>query len=119
MLQDRSMMSATVFGKFEPMITSEGRKAALTKTRYIAKPSVSFRMSMLISDYSDDMDPEEKIGSRSPTSNAVAAIEAYASGHLPRLVEEVLETAVAQQTQPIEEGLRRALPDICWNTEYD
>ena len=67
---------------------------------------------MLISDYSDDMDPEEQIRSRSPTSNAMAAIEAYASAHLPRLVEEVLETAVAQQTQPIEEGLRRALPDI-------
>ena len=67
---------------------------------------------MVISDYSDDMDPEEQIGSRSPTSRAVAAIEEYASAHLPRLVEEALETAVAQQTQPMEEGLRRALPDI-------
>ena len=67
---------------------------------------------MVISDYSDDMDPEEQIGSRSPTSSAVAAIEEYASAHLPRLVEEALETAVAQQTQPMEEGLRRALPDI-------
>lgn len=67
---------------------------------------------MVTSDYCDDMDPEEQIGSRSPTSNAVAAIEEYASAHLPRLVEEALETAVAQQTQPIEEELRRALPDI-------
>ena len=45
----------------------------------------------------------------SPTSNAIAAYEEYARAHLPRLVEEALETAVAEQTQPIEESLRRAL----------
>ena len=45
----------------------------------------------------------------SPTSNAIAAYEEYARAHLPRLFEEALETAVAEQTQPIEEGLRRAL----------
>ena len=45
----------------------------------------------------------------SPTSNAIAAYEEYARAHLPRLFEEALETAVAEQTQPIEEGLRRSL----------
>ena len=45
----------------------------------------------------------------SPTSNAIAAYEEYARAHLPRLFEEALETAVAEQTQPIEVGLRRSL----------
>ena len=45
----------------------------------------------------------------SPTSNAIATYEEYARAHLPRLFEEALETAVAEQTQPIEESLRRAL----------
>ena len=45
----------------------------------------------------------------SPTSNAIAAYEEYARAHLPRLFEEALETAVAEQTQPIEENLRRSL----------
>ena len=48
----------------------------------------------------------------SPTSNAIAAYEEYARAHLPRLFEEALETAVAEQTQPIEDGLRRALPGM-------
>ena len=48
----------------------------------------------------------------SPTSNAIAAYEEYARAHLPRLFEEALETAVAEQMQPIEEGLRRSLAGI-------
>lgn len=48
----------------------------------------------------------------SPSSNAIAAYEEYARAHLPRLFEEALETAVAEQTQLIEEGLRRALPGM-------
>jgi hypothetical protein len=48
----------------------------------------------------------------SPTWQAIAAYEEYARAHLPRLVEEALETAVAEQTQPIEESLRRALAGI-------
>ena len=52
---------------------------------------------------------EEMTQRDSPTSNAIAAYEEYARAHLPRLFEEALETAVAEQTQPIEESLRRAL----------
>lgn len=52
---------------------------------------------------------EEVTQKESPTSNAIAAYEEYGRAHLPRLVEEALEKAVAEQTQPIEEGLRRAL----------
>ena len=52
---------------------------------------------------------EETNQKNSPTSNAIAAYEEYARAHLPRLFEEALETAVAEMTQPIEEGLRRAL----------
>src|SRR5271169_4932138 len=50
--------------------------------------------------------------SDSPTAQAIAAYEEYARTHLPRLVEEALETSVAEQTQPIEESLRRALAGI-------
>ena len=50
--------------------------------------------------------------SDSPTAQAIAAYEEYARAHLPRLVEEALETSVAEQTQPIEESLRRALAGI-------
>lgn len=48
----------------------------------------------------------------SPTATAIAAYEEYARAHLPQLFVEALETAVAEQTQPIEEGLRRALPGM-------
>lgn len=54
----------------------------------------------------------ETARSDSPTSHAIAAYEEYARAHLPRLVEEALETTVAEQTQPIEESLRRALAGI-------
>ena len=63
-------------------------------------------------DYSDGTVLEEVAGNGSPTSNAIAAYEEYARAHLPRLFEEILETTVAEQTQPIEEGLRRALPGM-------
>lgn len=63
-------------------------------------------------DYDDDTQLEETAGSGSPTSRAIAAYEAYARAHLPRLVEEALEATVAEQTQPIEESLRRALAEI-------
>ena len=60
-------------------------------------------------DYNDSITPEGTTQKNSPTSNAIAAYEEYARAHLPRLFEEALETAVAEQMQPIEEGLRRAL----------
>lgn len=58
------------------------------------------------------MVPEDIVRSGSPTTQAIAAYEEYARAHLPRLVEEALETSVAEQTQPIEENLRRALAGI-------
>ena len=58
------------------------------------------------------MVPDDEALSDSPTAHAIAAYEEYARAHLPRLVEEALETSVAEQTQPIEESLRRALAGI-------
>lgn len=55
---------------------------------------------------------QDEVGNSSPTAGAIAAYEEYARAHLPRLVEEALETTVAEQTQPIEENLRRALAGI-------
>ena len=55
---------------------------------------------------------EEAVGSDSLTAQAIVAYEEYARAHLPRLVEEALETTVAEQTQPIEESLRRTLAGI-------
>ncbi len=63
-------------------------------------------------DYDEEMVPEDMARSGSPTAQAIAAYEEYARAHLPRLVEEALETSVAEQTQPIEENLRRALAGI-------
>ena len=63
-------------------------------------------------DYDEEVVPEDMAGSDSPTAQAIAAYEEYARAHLPRLVEEALETSVAEQTQPIEESLRRALAGI-------
>jgi len=77
-------------------------------------PSVlgpSKAMSVLIkaTDYDEDVVLEGRDANASPTWQAY---EEYARAHLPRLVEEALETAVAEQTQPIEESLRRALAGI-------
>jgi len=63
-------------------------------------------------DYDEEVVPEDKALSDSPTAQAIAEYEEYARAHLPRLVEEALETSVAEQTQPIEESLRRALAGI-------
>ena len=54
----------------------------------------------------------ETIGDESPRSRAIAEYEAYGRAHLPRLVEEALEIRIAEQTQPIEAGLRRMIADI-------
>ena len=56
--------------------------------------------------------PDDNAVSTSPTAQTIAEYEEYARAHLPRLVEEALETSVAEQTQPIEESLRRALAGI-------
>jgi hypothetical protein len=63
-------------------------------------------------DYDEEVVPEDKARGDSPTARAIATYEEYARAHLPRLVEEALETSVAEQTQPIEESLRRALAGI-------
>jgi hypothetical protein len=63
-------------------------------------------------DYDEEVVPGDMAVSDSPTAQAIAAYEEYARAHLPRLVEEALETSVAEQTQPIEESLRRALAGI-------
>jgi len=63
-------------------------------------------------DYDEDVALEVRDANASPTWQAIAAYEEYARAHLPRLVEEALETTVAEQTQPIEESLRRALAGI-------
>ena len=76
--------------------------------------SSSKAISVLIkaTDYDEDLALEGRDANASPTWQAIAAYEEYARAHLPRLVEEALETAVAEQTQPIEESLRRALAGI-------
>ena len=48
----------------------------------------------------------------SPTIQAIAAYEEYARAHLPRLVEEALETSIAEQIQRIDASSRRALAGI-------
>jgi hypothetical protein len=65
-----------------------------------------------VTDYNEEVFLKDKAGSDSPTAQAIAGYEEYARAHLPRLVEEALETSIAEQTQPIEESLRRALADI-------
>jgi hypothetical protein len=76
--------------------------------------SSSEAISVLIkaTDYDEDVALEGRDANASPTWQAIAAYEEYARAHLPRLVEEALETTVAEQTQPIEESLRRALAGI-------
>jgi hypothetical protein len=76
--------------------------------------SSSEAISVLIkaTDYDEDVALEGRDANASPTWQAIAAYEGYARAHLPRLMEEALETAVAEQTQPIEESLRRALAGI-------
>lgn len=64
---------------------------------------------MKVIDYDEEVVPDNKAVGDSPTAQAIAAYEEYAPVHLPRLVEDALETSFAEQTQPIEESLRRAL----------
>ena len=63
----------------------------------------------MVVDYDDDVELANRTRSDSPTSQAITACQEYARAHLPRLVEEALEATVAEQTQPIEESLRKAL----------
>jgi hypothetical protein len=65
-----------------------------------------------LTDYENDLVVEGQTSNASPTSHAIAKYEAYGHAHLPRLVEEALEASVAEQSQPIEESLRRALASI-------
>jgi hypothetical protein len=80
-------------------------------SKYLS-PSKSHISSNQATDYDEEVALEGRDVNASPTWQAIAAYEEYARAHLPRLVEEALETAVAEQTQPIEESLRRALAGI-------
>ena len=78
----------------------------------VLSPSKAILVLIKATDYDEDMALEGRDANASPTWQAIAAYEEYARAHLPRLLEEALETAVAEQTQPIEEILRRALAGI-------
>lgn len=78
----------------------------------VLSPSKAISVLIKATDYDEDVALEGRDANASPTWQAIAAYEEYARAHLPRLVEEALETTVAEQTQPIEESLRRALAGI-------
>ena len=75
----------------------------------VLSPSKAISVLIKATDYDEDVALEGRDANASPTWQAY---EEYARAHLPRLVEEALETFVAEQTQPIEESLRRALAGI-------